>query len=246
MRPLRGRAPAGAALAGAVLAGTVLAGVAGGGPAAAAGALRASWSFDTPVGGGYRDSSGGGHGLRAVARYGGRVAAVSRPPGRAVAFPARCPGACARAILQTPHAASLNPGTARIRWGGLVRLARGQAGGGQNLVQKGYADRGGQYKLQVDGAAGRPSCAVVGTGAGRTHLALAAVSVADGAWHGVQCGRSGTALVIWVDGVPRGRARVPAGLAIRPTAPVRLGGKGVSLGNDQFHGALDHVWIRIG
>jgi hypothetical protein len=72
-------------------------------------------------------------------------------------------------------------------------------------VQKGYAaGPGGEWKLQVDGYAGRPSCVLVGAGSPVIHLAVAGRSVADGRWH-------------------------------------RLG-----RGNDQFHGAVDDVFVATG
>jgi hypothetical protein len=48
-----------------------------------------------------------------------------------------------------------------------------------------------------------------------------------------------------VDGTVRGTATVPAGLSVDNTAPLTLGGKGLSDDNDQFHGALDDAWVSI-
>jgi hypothetical protein len=39
---------------------------------------------------------------------------------------------------------------------------------------------------------------------------------------------------------------VPETLSIDSAQPFSLGGKGVGPNNDQFHGALDDVWIHIG
>jgi hypothetical protein len=39
---------------------------------------------------------------------------------------------------------------------------------------------------------------------------------------------------------------IPAGLSVRNGGPLSVGGKGASANNDQFQGALDNVWVRIG
>jgi hypothetical protein len=77
------------------------------------------------------------------------------------------------------------------------------------------------------------------------HLAHSDVTIADGTWHILECRRAGTALSILVDGAVRGTATVPAGLSVDNTAPLTLGGKGLSDDNDQFHGALDDAWVSI-
>ncbi|GGJ86494.1 hypothetical protein GCM10010123_15100 [Pilimelia anulata] len=226
----------------------VVAGLSPAAPARAGSAAVASWSFDTPLaGGGYRDSSGHGRELAPRARNGGRTGTTARAGGRAVVFPAQCRGGgCPRVVLEAADSAGLNPGTAPWRWGARIALRRSQTGAGENVLQKGFANGGGQYKLQVDGTAGRPSCVVVGTGAGRVHLAAAGVSVADGGWHAVECRRERASLTVLVDGAVRGRVGIPAGLAIRNGSPVRLGGKSTVANNDQFHGALDDAWIGRG
>lgn len=104
-------------------------------------------------------------------------------------------------------------------------------------MQKGYASSPGQWKLQVDGYAGRPSCVVGG------YLARSAVSIADGRWHDAVCERSDGWLTISVDGVPRGRVAVPAAAAIGNDLPLRIGGTGLAAANDQFHGALDDLFF---
>jgi hypothetical protein len=58
--------------------------------------------------------------------------------------------------------------------------------------------------------------------------------------------RSGTSLSVLVDGAVSGRTTVPAGLSIVNGDPLRIGGKGLSPNNDQFHGALDDVFVSIG
>jgi hypothetical protein len=200
------------------------------------------YSFDRATSGPV-DESGRAHALTITAAHGGTVRTVPHDTGQAVAFPARCSGArCPRVVLQTANTADLNPGRTPFRYGATVLLARDQATAGQNVLQKGYSAAGGQYKLQIDGVAGKPSCALVGTGRSRIHLARSAVTVADGAWHSVECRREATALTIVVDGVQQGATTVPADLSVANPAPLRIGGKGGFRNNDQFHGSVDEVW----
>jgi hypothetical protein len=204
-------------------------------------ALR--YSFDQTVNGPI-DESGHAHALTTLSSNGGTVRAVGHDAGQAMAFPARCTGSpCPRAVLETASADDLNPGKNQFRYGATVLLPANQTTAGQNVLQKGYSATGGQYKLQIDGSAGRPSCALVGTGRSRIHLARSAVTVADGAWHTVECRRGAKSLTILVDGVQRGTTTIPAELSVSNATPLRLGGKGAYRDNDQFQGTLDDVWF---
>ena len=53
-------------------------------------------------------------------------------------------------------------------------------------------------------------------------------------------------LVILIDGALRGLVVIPATLSVTNRYPLSIGGKGTSQDNDQFQGALDDVWVRIG
>jgi concanavalin A-like lectin/glucanase superfamily protein len=192
------------------------------------------------------DGSGRGGTLRVVSRAGGVVAVVPGVTGQAVAFPARCGGDCPRAILQGRDDDALDPGSQPIRYGAVLRLRAEQATDGSNVVQKGNWSSNSEWKLQVDGYAGRPSCAMKGSGSRRVYLVTASVSVADGGWHQVTCERSRERLRILVDGTARGQLRVPAGLAVSNSAPLLVGGNAISPGSDRFHGAVDNVFVEIG
>jgi hypothetical protein len=204
-------------------------------------ALR--YSFD-PAAGRPVGESGMAHTLTTLSSHGGTVRTVNHGTGQALEFPSKCAGAaCPKVVLEAESSADLNPGQEPFRYGATVLLPPDQTSAGQNVLQKGYSAAGGQYKLQIDGRAGRPSCALVGTGRHRIHLAQSAATVADGAWHTIECRRDATTLTIVVDGVPQGSTTIPADLAVSNTAPLRVGGKGPYRDNDQFQGTLDDVWV---
>jgi hypothetical protein len=132
-----------------------------------------------------------------------------------------------------------------LRFGAVVRIAPNETSKGENVLQKGYSTGGSQFKLQVDGAAGRPSCVLVGTASPRIYLAQSSVSVADGQWHAVDCVRVGGSLTLSVDGVVRGSVSLPTALSVSNDQPLRIGGKGNSPNNDQFVGSLDDVYVSL-
>ncbi|BCY07792.1 LamG domain-containing protein [Actinoplanes sp. L3-i22] len=205
----------------------------------------AAYNFDTTIADGtFDDGSGHQHLLRTVTRNGATPRLVTHGNGQALQFPAKCTGAtCPRLVLQGESTPDLNPGTQPIRYGAGVLLSPAETSSGENILQKGYSTGGGQYKLQVDGVSGKPSC---GFGDDTVHLARSRVSVADGNWHSLECRRTGPTLSILVDDVPQTSVPVPATLAVDTTSPLTVGGKGAGANNDQFHGTLDDVWVHIG
>lgn len=170
--------------------------------------------------------------------------------GKALRFPAVCRGTtCPQAIVEIPDSAELDPKEAPFSYGAAVLLARAELTGGSNVVQKGaFGDPTGQWKLQVDKMDGRPSCVVQGQRRGQHTRAVvvADVGVADGRWHAVSCTKRESYVAITVDGKQRGREDVRIG-AVANDAPVRVGGKAIldRGDNDQFHGALDDVFLRV-
>jgi hypothetical protein len=178
---------------------------------------------------------------------GGATLAVAHGTGQALRFPKHCSGRkCPRVVLQAASTDELNPGAGPFRFGATVLLPKQETTNGQNVLQKGYSSAGGQYKLQIDGKAGRPSCVVVGTGQRRIHQARSPISVADGAWHSIECQRAGAQLTVVVDGVVRATAAIPAALSVSNQAPLSIGGKGAYANNDQFQGTIDDLWITKG
>lgn len=207
----------------------------------------ASYNFDTTVADGtFDDGSGHGHLLRTVARNGGRVTTTAHGNGQSLVFPARCTGdTCPRVVLQASDTADLNPGAKNLAYGADVRLGPSEGTSPENILQKGYTT-GGQYKLQIDGTSGKPSCAVRDTTNTTVYLARSRTSLADGQWHTLECRRSAESLSIVVDDQVQTSTAIPADLSVTTAQPFSLGGKGVGTDNDQFHGSLDDVWIRVG
>jgi hypothetical protein len=194
---------------------------------------------------------GGAPKLTESGANGGALRTVTHGGGDAIGFPTRCsdPGAsdCARAILATTgDVDKLNPGTRRISFGATIRMRPDQTSDGANVVQKGFSTGGSEYKLQVDGDAGKPSCAIVGTGGPTIYLAKSSIAIDDGAWHTVVCDLHDGNLSITVDGTLRGEHAVPKTVSVSNSDEVRIGGKGTSPNNDQFNGELDDVWITVG
>jgi hypothetical protein len=208
----------------------------------------ASYNFDSTVADGtFDDGSGNGHLLRSLAVNGGAVRTVRHADGQGIVFPTKCAGAaCPRVVLQATDVPDLNPGAKDLRYGANVQLSPAETSTGENIMQKGYSTAGGQYKLQVDGVSGKPSCVMSDKTDPAIHVAKSPTSIADGGWHTLECRRAGTTLTILVDDQEAGSATVPATLAVVTPQPLSLGGKGTGVNNDQFHGGLDDVWISVG
>jgi hypothetical protein len=207
----------------------------------------ASYNFDTTVADGtFDDGSGKGHLLRAVVRNGGTVRMTPHGNGQALIFPAKCSGdTCPKMVLQATDTPDLNPGAGPLRYGAGVRMSPAEAGAGENIMQKGYSTAGGQYKLQVDGLSGKPSCGMSDKASTTVHIARSRESILDGEWHGLECRRAGSTLTVVVDDQIKASVAIPETLSVVTVQPLSVGGKGVGVDNDQFHGALDDVWVRV-
>jgi len=168
--------------------------------------------------------------------------------GQGVAFPPPCPATadptCPKAIIEVADDLALDPGEEDYEWGASVLLEPDETSKGSNIMQKGFSVGGGsQWKLQVDGDNGHPSCVVVGEGESRIHDVYADVTIADGKWHDVTCRRDEAKLVITVDGAHRKSTKIAKSLTISPAGPMRIGGKSLKPNNDQFFGTLDDVFV---
>ncbi len=166
----------------------------------------------------------------------------------AVSFPPRCSDAsCLRALVELPDDDRLDPGDNGFAFGARVRLAADQTDLGSNVVQKGrYKTSGGQWKLQVDGADGRPSCVLLGNLAGKRESAKleADQSIADDNWHSVTCHLSDDTLTLTVD--ESLKTMVAEVGVIENDEPVRIGASGPKTSDDQFHGDIDDVHFCAG
>jgi hypothetical protein len=201
------------------------------------------------------DDSGHGHTLRLASRHGGLVRTELRGTGLALSYPRPCrrpsfrlsgmSPTCPRVVLQASSSDDLNPGTRPFAWGAMIKLPATATGPGENVIQKGFRARTGQFKLQVDGVAGHPSCVVTETRTRGFHEVYAAVSIADGQWHRVDCLRGRTSLMIVVDRRISAETPIPMGLLVSNDMPLRIGGKSVLRGNDQFNGAIDDVYVAL-
>jgi Concanavalin A-like lectin/glucanases superfamily len=212
--------------------------------------LVARWDFNAgPVAGKVADTSGRGPALLMRGADQGAVRFEGPVGGRYVAFPAVCATTattCPRGLLEGANDADLNPGTRVFRWGARLQLTKAQLHGSANVMQKGVAGTGSQWKMQIGATQGRAQCVASGTGAATVYIARSAGTVADGLWHRVLCQRSGTVLAVFVDGVVRGQTTVPATLSITNSLPLRLGGPNFNTRSDMFHGYLDDVYAELG
>jgi hypothetical protein len=189
-----------------------------------------------------RDASGHRHGGVVLTRRGGSLRPISGWFKRGVAFPRLCDPGCGRAIVEVADRTALDPRRHPFVFGAAVRATRHQARSGGNVVQKGYFHQaGGQYKLQLY-VGGVPSCVVFG-GRGRI-IVNGTRSVADGRWHRLSCTRRPGWVALRVDGKVNAVVRGATGF-VGNTTPVRVGGKKTGPGNDQFHGAVDSVFLRF-
>ncbi|MEV6526240.1 laminin G domain-containing protein [Longispora sp. NPDC051575] len=193
-----------------------------------------------------RDASGHGHDLSAHTSRGGAITLIRDGDRPRLRFPAPCADAdrhCPHAILQGGAAEDLNPGERRLRFGATLRMSPAETTDGSNILQKGYSLQGSQYKLQVDGFAGHPSCVFVEDGP--IWMALSDTGVADGRWHDVACERDGGTLTVTVDGARTGQITIPADLSVENDEPLRLGGKDAGANNDQFSGELAAAFVSV-
>ncbi|WP_433292843.1 LamG-like jellyroll fold domain-containing protein [Actinoplanes sp. CA-030573] len=215
-------------------------------------ALVARWTFDAgAVGGRVADTSGrGGPTLTARGADGGVIRFEGGANGgKYVAFPALCATTattCARALLEAPSVAALNPGTRYFRWSASVHLTKAQLRGSANIMQKGVAGTASQWKMQIGATQGRAQCVVTGVGAATIYIARSAAPVTDGLWHKVTCQRSGTSLAVFVDGAQRGQTTIPSTLSLTNMLPLRIGGPNFNTRSDMYHGLLDDVYAELG
>ncbi|MDR6316468.1 LamG-like jellyroll fold domain-containing protein [Actinoplanes couchii] len=213
-------------------------------------ALVARYNFDGgAVDGKINDLSGRGAALTLRGANTGQVSILTEGAGRYAAFPAICAAAvpnCAKALLETPDRADLDPGTRNFKWAASVRLTAAQLSGNANVMQKGVANTESQWKMQVTSKTGRVQCVLVARGSAQTFAVTSARPVADGSWHRISCERANGTLAVAVDGVVSGRMAVPATVSVENDMPMRVGGPNLAGAGDMYHGQLDDIFIQLG
>jgi hypothetical protein len=152
----------------------------------------------------------------------------------------------------------LSPGKRDFEFGATFMLDgtsdNGDLDNGNNLVQRGLSTDPTQYKIQVDHE--RISCRVAGDGG--ELLLNSRKRVEPLTWYVARCARVGESVVLEaraVDGgtTERVTADGPTGAVVAaPMTPFAVGGKVTSTGeavrgnSDQFNGAVDDVFLRVG
>jgi len=208
---------------------------------------------DGPLGQGAPVADDSGHHMTGIVTLGGLptepLSAVAGTDGQALRFARPCDGGvdvCPKGIVEFPSTALLNPGTRDFRFGASVLLSAAETSDGANVMQKGFnAGGGSQWKLQVDGEAGHPSCVIAGMDEGQSVVVTAKTPVADGQWHDVECVRTDGDLTVLVDGVESNSKPIDTEIMVEPPSAVRIGGKSVKSDNDQFFGVIDNVFLAI-
>jgi len=177
--------------------------------------------------------------------YGGTITPMSG----AADFPNPCwSEPCPNVMIEILDNASLDPGTAAFEFGADIKMKSDETADGENVLQKGrWGETGGQWKLQVDKAGGKPSCVISGfrNGVESRVVLKASIGIADNVWHTVVCRRASSTVQILIDGVARGSASMPS-VNLASSAAVTIGAKEVAAkDNDQFQARLDDVFMRL-
>jgi hypothetical protein len=219
--------------------------------AAAAPTVVARYTFDAGAAASGRIAEKSGRGVPLLIRTAdhGTVQFYASGTGRYIRMPLACkPGAssCPRALLEGADDPDLDPGTRTFRWGATVYVSKSQLAGSSNVMQKGAYTTESQWKMQIGEAQGKAQCVVVGRGSAQNYVARSTVVVADSKWHKILCLRTGSTLLVYVDGVNRGKATIPVTLTISNDKPLRVGGPNFNTTSDMYHGFVDDVYAALG
>lgn len=186
------------------------------------------------------DSSGKGNNGRIV----GVQTGVPGKSGTAYRFNGRS------SYVLVPSKPVLNPGSRRLVVQIWLRVPSTLPAGKYNVMQKGLNNTaGGQYKMEIGGTAallGRPLCSFTDA-AKRVGFVSAKKTIADNAWHRVDCVRSGNTVSVLIDGKVSNSHNFTLS-TISNSAPVVLGARvtGKGFANQFYLGDMDEVSIRIG
>jgi hypothetical protein len=191
--------------------------------------LVAQWNMDEPAGSTTMlDSSGNGNN---GTLNNGVQAGVPGETGTAYLF-------SGQSYVDVPSSGSLNPGTASMDISFWLNTTHLPTSGDYDLVRKGvYPDQ--EYKTELL-QSGQLACAF--TGSAGTVTAIGGPSLADGAWHHVECVKTGTQVQLSIDGAVVATTSGSAG-SISTSGDATLG---AHPGYDYYQGTLDDVTLTFG
>lgn len=229
-------------------------------PAASSSGSTLELRFDWPSSGAVttqRPPAAGGSAARSVTLSvltadGGSIQSVKSRSGHGRALGLPTTGNAILAV--TPRAGALTPSGADFRFGADVNPT-GDWTAGANVVQRGFADDRGQYKLEVDG--GRASCSIKGTSGRVTVYGSRPLTAGD--WYRLECSRTSAAVTLRIVRLASGQTwtsqkagKTGAVETASPSTALAIGGKVTPGGRiaswqpDQFRGAIDNVSVQIG
>lgn len=191
--------------------------------------LVAQWNMDEPAGSTTMlDSSGNGNN---GTPKNGVQAGVPGETGTAYLF-------SGQSYVDVPSSALLNPGTASVDISFWLNTTHLPTSGDYDLVRKGvYPDQ--EYKTELL-QSGQLACAF--TGSTGTVTAIGGPSLADGAWHHVECVKTDTQVQLSIDGAVVATTSGSAG-SISTSGDATLG---AHPGYDYYQGTLDDVTLTFG
>lgn len=197
---------------------------------ASASTVAALWHMDETSGTTMADSSGNGNNgtlhnvtLGAAGKY-----------GKSYTFG----GSKAKSYVEVPNAASLNPGSANITISFWLRTLSLPTSGDFDLVRKGVFTAP-EYKVELL-QSGKIQCTFRGTTS--NHNATGGSGLNNGAWHHIQCVKTGTRIQTVIDGTVVATTNATVG-SITNTSAVEIG---AYPGSDWYKGKLDEMSITIG
>jgi hypothetical protein len=147
-------------------------------------------------------------------------------------------GSTAKSYVQVPNSASLSPGSANITISFWLRTFSLPKSGDFDLVRKGVFTAP-EYKIELL-QSGAIQCTFRGTTS--NHNATGGSGLNNGAWHHIQCIKTGTHLQTVIDGTVVATTNATVG-SISNTYPLEIG---AYPGSDWYKGKLDEVSITTG
>ena len=215
------------ALAAPILAVAVLGTVAAQTGMASGSSVVALWHMNETSGTTMADSSGNGH----TGTLHNVTLGATGVSGHAYTFNGRS------SYVDVPHVSALNPGSANIDISFYLNTTSLPKSGDYDLVRKGaYPSR--YYKVELL-PTGQIKCSFRGR---RSHSATGGSGLNNGAWHHVQCIKTGSQIETVIDGTVRATTNASVG-SISNTYRVKIG---AHPGSDWYRGELDEVSIAFG